>query len=73
MYTQPAGLVRTIEHFSQRNLLLLLIIGAIALAMYIPVPEAFLDKFDISALLVAAIFISQGLKMDLSQASKAGS
>lgn len=73
MYTQPAGLVRTIEHFSQRNLLLLLIIGAIALAMYIPVSEAFLDKFDISALLVAAIFISQGLKMDLSQASKAGS
>lgn len=70
---KPISLIGTIEHFTRRNLLLLLIISAIGLAIYLPAPKAFLDNIWINVILVAAIFISQGLKMDLSQAHKAKS
>ncbi len=71
MLTNHAGLMGTIEDFTRRNLLLFLIILAIGVAVYLPAPEAILDSSWINAVLVAAIFISQGLKMDLSQARKA--
>ncbi|NCC25699.1 MAG: hypothetical protein EOM25_10975 [Deltaproteobacteria bacterium] len=73
MHTQSAGLIQTVEHFAHRNLLLLLIIGAIGLAVYFPAPDALADGMGLSAFLVAVLFVSQGLKMDLSQTHKAGS
>ncbi|MFO7816843.1 MAG: bile acid:sodium symporter [Thermodesulfobacteriota bacterium] len=73
MPANSAGLIGTVEDFTRRNLLLLLIICAIGLAVYLPAPEAVLDTSWVNAILVAAIFISQGLKMDLSQAHKAKS
>jgi predicted Na+-dependent transporter len=73
MHLQPARLIETVEHLVHRNLLLLLIVGAIALAIYLPVPDSWMEAFDVNAVLVASIFISQGLKMDLSQAHRARS
>jgi predicted Na+-dependent transporter len=73
MHLHPSGLIRTMEDLTRRNMLLLLIVSAIGLAIVCPLSQTFLDKFDVSTILVAAIFISQGLKMDLSQAHKARS
>ncbi len=73
MQNRSFELIKTIEDFSQRNLLLLLIISAIGLALYIPAPKALMDKLNINVILVAAIFISQGISMDLSRAHKATS
>ncbi len=73
MHLHPSGLIRTVEDLTRRNMLLLLIVSAIGLAVVCPPSRAFLDKFDFSTILVAAIFISQGLKMDLSHAHKARS
>ncbi|MFW5836506.1 MAG: bile acid:sodium symporter [Desulfovibrionaceae bacterium] len=73
MHLQTAGLVRTIEHLVHRNLLLLLIVAAIGGAVYLPMPETWFANFDVNVVLVAAIFISQGIKMDLSHAHRARS
>ena len=70
MHLQPTNLIKTIDHLVHRNLLLLLIVLAIMLAIFAPVPASWLKKFDFNVVLVATIFISQGIKMDLAHAQK---
>ena len=64
--------VAHIEHIAEKNLLLAGISFALIMAIYVPAPGAFLSKFDLTGLLVALIFIGQGMDLDLSHLKHLG-
>jgi predicted Na+-dependent transporter len=56
-----------LEHGLEKNLLLLGILAALALAVKIPGPGAALSRLEITGWLVALIFLGEGVKLDLSR------
>ncbi len=70
MHLSPCAIAGTLESFVHRNLLLLAIVVAIILAIELPIPTTKAKHFDINTIFVALIFISQGMKIDFSQAGK---
>ncbi|MFZ0451920.1 MAG: bile acid:sodium symporter [Desulfatiglandaceae bacterium] len=56
-----------IEHFVQKNLLLMGIFIALILSIHVPGPGKALDKLDLTGFLVALIFVGQGTELDFKQ------
>ncbi len=54
-----------IAHFVQKNLLIMGIFLALILSIRVPGPGIALDKLNLTGLLVALIFVSQGTELDL--------
>jgi predicted Na+-dependent transporter len=53
-----------IEHFVQKNLLLMGIFIALILSIHVPGPGMVLDKLHLTGLLMALIFVGQGTEVD---------
>lgn len=70
MHLTPAAMAESLESFVHHNLLLLSVVGAIILAIELPISTTTTKHFDINTIFVALIFISQGMKIDFSQAGK---